>query len=1215
MRRRRLLLALAALAALPLLALAWLLGSESGLRFVLARATAALPELELSAERVEGRLGAMRLERLRLQAAGRPIELRGLALEWQPLALLAGRLSLDHLQFEALEIGAARSAEPAAEPFDPERLVWTYPLSATPLPVSLARAQLGPARLDGQLLWQRLELEGELDGAGRLRLARFTAHRGEDRLDLRGQLPAGRLDPGLHGHWRGSGSEGSVALTADHDGASLLLRGDDGRAELAASVQAPHSWQLRLSTAKARLAALFEGLPEPLDLQLQIEGDGARARLSASTDTGPLPLRSLDGELQWEAARQRLQINALSVEHAGGGSLAGSAGLQLGAEPELELALRLTGWPLAGDASDAPRLFGELLANGPLQALPLRLQGELRRDALYLPLTLDARLEGERLQIEGLRLAGPHGRMDARGALQFAPELALQLDIESEQLDPGWLDPNLDGVLSLQARLRVEQQAKRWRARLELPRLEGRWRSAALSGSGDLRWADEVIDGQLQLTLGDGRLRLDASSDGLLADLKGIDLGALHADLAGRLQGQLRLRPPLTAPGWDADLRLQGLAFGPLRAEQVDLRGGLGEGSGQTLELVLHDAAYAQTLQQVSGRLQLTGSLAEQRAELRLDAPGLRVEADGQSSLQPQRTLALERLLLHSAKAGDWQLAQPARLSLSPELLLEPLCLESDGARLCAETATNAGAQLALSLQSLPLRRLLALTKATDLDVEGELSARATLRVNPDPALDSARLTLGRGRVSDRGGERPVELLAWDALDAQLGVDGERLQLTLESALLPEGRLHAQLLADAAAPLDSARWEGTLGLDLPAIPALALLAPDIVDARAALHGQMRWQPGQPPEGELRLQPFTARVPALGLSLREASLSLRQDEQGLQLDGLVDSGEGPLRIEGLLQPGAQPSAKVRLAGQGVLLADTRRLSLRASPDLSIDWRPERLRLRGELGIPRALIDLEKLEAGVQTSPDVVVLDPRENRRGAAALPLDVDLRVTLGDDVRLAGFGFEGDIRGALSLREQPGRPMLARGSLELGGSYRAYNQSLEIERGRLLYTSSPLDNPGIDLRARRPLREVEVGVEVRGPARRPQLSLWSKPALEQAEALSWLILGRPLASASQADGAQLGQAAAAMGGNLLAARVGDRLGFDTFGVADSDALGGAAFTVGKYLSPRLYLSYGVALFESGQVLTLRYLISRSFDVELESARESRIGVNYQVERD
>jgi len=69
-------------------------------------------------------------------------------------------------------------------------------------------------------------------------------------------------------------------------------------------------------------------------------------------------------------------------------------------------------------------------------------------------------------------------------------------------------------------------------------------------------------------------------------------------------------------------------------------------------------------------------------------------------------------------------------------------------------------------------------------------------------------------------------------------------------------------------------------------------------------------------------------------------------------------------------------------------------------------------------------------------------------------------------------------------------------------------------------------------------------------------------------------------------------------------------------VQNSDALNGSsAFTVGKYLSPRLYLSYGVGLFEPGQVITLRYLFSRRWNFEAQNASEfSRASFNYRLEK-
>jgi translocation and assembly module TamB len=139
-------------------------------------------------------------------------------------------------------------------------------------------------------------------------------------------------------------------------------------------------------------------------------------------------------------------------------------------------------------------------------------------------------------------------------------------------------------------------------------------------------------------------------------------------------------------------------------------------------------------------------------------------------------------------------------------------------------------------------------------------------------------------------------------------------------------------------------------------------------------------------------------------------------------------------------------------------------------------------------------------------------------------------------------------------------------------------------------------------------------VQVRGTALVPELTLWSQPNLDQAEQLSYLVLGRPLRTASQDEGQQLSQAAAAIGGNLLANKLGARMGFDEIGVANSRALGGAALTVGKYLSPKLYISYGVALFDSGQVVTLKYLLSRVWSVQIDSSHENRAAINYRLER-
>lgn len=1201
---------------LPLLGLGWLLGSESGLRFAFQRAALALPELALRAERIEGRVGDLRLHGLQFELAGRPLRVESLALRWSPWRASLARLQIERIEAQGIDIGASAAPVDSEAGFDPDRFEWRFPDLGLPVSLELDAVQLRVLRVEGEPLIDRLDASASLSRAGRLELRRLQIERGDDRFALQGRLPAGSAAQGLRGSWRWRGVDGQLSLAADARGAALALSADQGRAEIALGVQALRSWQLRLEAREARLGALLEGLPEPLSLRLGLRGEGGGARIDGRLRHGGFDFDGLEGALQWVAAEQRLQLQGLALREAGGGRLQLDGGLGFAGPLELDLQAGISDWPLTA-AEPEVRLDAELRVAGALERLDIGLRGELRRAAQSLPLALEARLEGEVLHLDSLRSEGEAGRMAASGRLDLGAPRTLALTLQGDAFDPAWLDPRLRGSINLDASLDAGEAEAGWDAALRIDALSGRWFDAPLDGRGALAWQQERLTGTLDIGLGDGRLKLDADGDVLRVGLDPLQLEQAYPGLAGRLSGQLSLAGLPDAPRIEADLLGAALRWESLQVDSLALQGSLAERGGRRLQLDWKAARWSEGGDPFDGQLGVEGSPTDHRAQLRARGEAFELAADWEGDWDGRRGIEIQRLDLQGPRSGDWQLAERGRIAWAPRLMIDPHCLVSDGTRLCIEPIVGATPDSwLLRIDGLPLQRIATITDLSpEYAIDGQLHAQTVLRGGDAIELGAVDGRLDAGRVIDRSAEQPTPLLAWESARWRLEPGTERYRIEFDWQLVEEGRLRAQLELPAEAPLDSERWLGELVVDIAQLQALALLAPDLNGARGALRGRLLWEGAGPASGELALEGFGARIPALGVAIRDSTLSLHQRDGQLVLDGLIDSGEGPLRIEGALQLGSPLQARVRLAGSGVRVADTRRLALRVSPDIEAVWRAGRLRLRGEVGIPSALIDLERLEAGVQTSPDVVVLDPREQRRGVASLPIDADLRVVLGEDVRLNGFGFEGTIGGALALREAPGRAMVGRGTLELGGSYRAYGQELEIERGRLLFASSALDNPGIDLRARRPLREMEVGVEVRGSARRPQLSLWSRPALEQAEALSWLVLGRPLASASDVDGAQLGQAAAAIGGNLLAAQVGGRLGFDTFGVADSQALGGAAFTVGKYLSPRLYLSYGVALFEPGQVVTLRYLISRHFDVELESARESRAGINYRIERD
>jgi translocation and assembly module TamB len=302
---------------------------------------------------------------------------------------------------------------------------------------------------------------------------------------------------------------------------------------------------------------------------------------------------------------------------------------------------------------------------------------------------------------------------------------------------------------------------------------------------------------------------------------------------------------------------------------------------------------------------------------------------------------------------------------------------------------------------------------------------------------------------------------------------------------------------------------------------------------------------------------------------------------------------------------------------VLVSDTRDLRAVADPDVVVRYSAgQPINVTGSVGVPTARIDLERLDQGVSASPDVVVLDPVDPQRGVAT-PLDLDLMLQLGDDVRLNGFGLDGTLDGSLRVRARPGREMVATGTLEVGGRYTAYGQKLDITRGRLVWSNTAIADPLLDIRAEREVADVTAGIDVTGHASNPQAEVWTDPATDQSEALAYLALGRPLSSASADESRQLDAASAALsaGGSLLASQLGARIGLDEAGVLESRALGGSVFGVGKYLSPKLYVGYGVSLLGTGQVLTLKYLLRKGFDIQIESSTvENRGSVNWRKER-
>lgn len=966
---------------------------------------------------------------------------------------------------------------------------------------------------------------------------------------------------------------------------------------------------------------------------------GGTATLARDGETATLRLAG-------RGAGQRLQLTTLRVDMPtgtldAGGSLAWGPQLQWDLRAQLagfDPGYFAPGWD--GAVRGLISTEGRALDTGGFEATAAlsELGGRLRGRELGGGAAVSMR--GWQGDAEAALVLGD-GSLALDGTFALRPRLAWNARATLDDLDPALVLDGWDGAVD--ARIATRGQARDAApgapqpldAAIDVERLGGTLRGRALAGDAriaieglggdtparyrgdvDVRIGDSVIDAR-------GTVGRTLDVDARLAPLQ---LADLLPDAQGVLRGTLQLSGPRTAPSIAADLDGRGIEIGALQAQSLSAQGRLPWNAGATpgaLDVRARGLQVGLPLEDFTVRARGAVEALSLDANASGEAGAIALEGRLRRTAQAW-TGTLAALRLDPEPGAAWALREPATFRFGGgAFALERACLAAvdGGGALCANAdwprrgvdVDGQGLSLALLEPYLPER------DGRAWQLRGTLALDAQLRRVGDGWRGQATLRSPGGGVR-LGDAARRELVAYDSLALDAAFTPERLNGTVSAALTDGGRVDARLATgwDATSPL-----AGALDVDLRDLTWLELLSPDIVDPRGRISGALTFDGTRANPaigGQARLAAFSTDVPALGLTLEDGQAQLVAQPDGSALvTGRVRSGEGVLRADGRLGLASDAAPLVlQVTGTNVLAADTRELEAVIDPDVRVTVpREDPISVRGTVRVPRAEINLERLDRGVSASPDVVVLDPVNGGTGELATPVALDLTLVLGEAVELNGFGLAGGLDGQLRVRTAPGEEMSARGQLEIDGRYAAYGQRLTITRGRLQWSGGPVNDPVLDIRAEREVGEVTAGVDVRGRASAPRASVWSSEGGSQSEALAYLALGRPLSTVTGEEGQRLNAANAALsaGGSLLASQLGARIGLDDAGTLQTRTLGGSVFGVGKYLSPKLYIGYGVSLLGTGQVLVLKYLIGLGFVLEIESSSvENRASLNYRIER-
>ncbi|MDQ2075993.1 translocation/assembly module TamB domain-containing protein [Marinimicrobium sp. ABcell2] len=907
-------------------------------------------------------------------------------------------------------------------------------------------------------------------------------------------------------------------------------------------------------------------------------------------------------------------------------------------------------WP---EEQPVPVTSGELSVEGWLDAYRLALTTQVRTDDLP---DLDARLSGvgslEQFDIAEARVRMLDGVLDVSGLVTWLPGVTWDLNIDARELNPEVFLEDWPGVISAAFATRGELGDEgQLRARVQDLQLSGELRSIALAASGAVDYeGDRIQAEQLNLAMGSNTLFIDgyAVLDGeqmpsdvaLDWSLEAPGLAELDPGLGGSLSAHGRVEGNLEDPRVRLSARGEDLRWQDeyhLESVLVDL-----DQIDPARFRVSVDArqitAAEQVIQQVL--MQGSGSMADHSVETRVISEELGeitwVLAGGydaerwQGEIRKLSLLPTEYPAVHLAAAAPLTLSADevalGNFCLRPEL---PAWLDPDSergaaeleARLCsrAQWRPEQGAQAEGEILALPLRLAHAFLPA-DVRVRGMLQGRFSFTAPPESAPSGRLLLETEGaEIHHMWGVEDADTYPIERFEVNATLQDNQIQATLLSDWGDYGDIGAEL----GLLLETGELDGKLTANFANLAPLEAMVPQLQDvtgelsAEFALGGTLT-----DPEvkGTAALADGSARVPEAGLDLENIGLRATADLNRITLEGEVSSGEGILRLEAALERLGEPDwqGQASLTGENFQALNTREITALLTPDLTLRVSAEELRLEGSATIPEARANIQTIpETATQVSGDVVVRQELEEEEAEPGIPVFVDLRLILGDEVHFEGFGLTSRLSGELGLLKTPTRDLFTTGEVGVAeGRYEAYGQDLTIERGRLIF-QGPYDNPGLDIRAERTVEQYVVGLEIGGSLQSPRSRVFSTPTLPDSEAMAMLFTGRPLSGGSSADGNMLINAIGSLGlerSGFITEEIARTFGFDEVTIQTEDDVTESTLHIGKYLTPRLFVRYVVGLFDQTNKVGFRYDVTRNLHLEGESGVHQSVDVIFKIER-
>ena len=858
-------------------------------------------------------------------------------------------------------------------------------------------------------------------------------------------------------------------------------------------------------------------------------------------------------------------------------------------------------WPMRGDAPAVSSKSGTISVAGSVD--DWRVNGDINLGTPSMPLgqfRIDG--NGDRNHVEATILDSEVLDGELSGYANFnwrdQRQWSAGLDMSSIELTAFAKDWPSD----VSGRVDADGTMTPFLLQLQMSGIDAEFLGSPLSANGAISIAEDRFNAsELKVLHGNTRLQLDGdpyARSGLEFDVAVADASQYLPDSSGEFAaaGQVSLHPEQPYLRIDGDS--EALSYGDIVASgiqivdqsaddsivnaqikvgQVDIRGNVFENI--TIGMFADSSVQSLSLALSSGE-----------ADVELFATGAFDDVRAPESWRGE----LRDLNLALDDEPTAELAEPVQLAFSrTTLTVDRGCIAANsGMRLCGHADWSADALLDIDvdLDDVPvnlINRFVDTRLQFDQFLSGDFSWR---RSTTSGTAGEAKISMTAGTVLSE--DYPDVSVATDASLLSFRVANGQLLSGDTTITMPGlGHVAAQFSIPDIAEGENSEVSGSLDADLSDIALLAALFPLIDAASGAFRAELKLTGTlELPQlvGELAVNNGSLTYLPIGLQLDQINLRGSLQEEGqIELSGNFRAGEGRGEIITRSDYAATSATgfEIQLRGEHMTVIDVPDVKVRADADMRISYDYSKLNLDGRIVIPHARVEPQNLGVTREAeSEDVVIVagqlpDDAEQREREQAIQIGGSVAVALGDDVLIELGPATAKLSGDTTFTWNDDLIPIADGRYDLSGSVEAFGQLLEITEGGLRFPKVPADNPFIRVRAEREIygnaQIKTAGILVAGTAKQPTIDAYTRPATTEERALTLLVTG------SDFDFEQ----------------------------------GQGAINFGTYVAPRVFVSYGVGLFETENVIRVRYDLSKSFGVTATSGdKEAGLDISYRIER-